>query len=44
MKLSRKKFPFLYSKDVKWHFADDYREEQYPLQVKILMILYMKNL
>jgi hypothetical protein len=30
MKLSKKKFPFLYEKDVKWYFAEDYQGENKP--------------
>lgn len=28
MKLSKKKFSFLFKKDVKWYFAKDYRGEE----------------
>ena len=30
MKLSKKRFPFLYKKNVEWYFADDYRGEEIP--------------
>ena len=30
MKLSKKKFPFLFDKDVKWYFANDFRGEKKP--------------
>jgi hypothetical protein len=30
MKISKKKFPFLFNNDVKWYFAKDYRGEEVP--------------
>lgn len=30
MKISKKKFPFLFKKDVEWYFAKDYRGEEVP--------------
>ena len=36
MKLSKKKFPFLFKKDVGWFFAKDYEGKEHPFSFEAL--------